>query len=655
MSTQDCHSGDSFKKFEKTIGNETSLIALLGNPNCGKTALFNSLTDGRQKVGNYAGVTVERKEGVISDRFKHAFRVLDLPGIYSFNARTPDERVSRDALFGVMDGEERPKVTVLVVDATQLRQNLVLVAEAMEYKIPMVIALNRWDIAQKRGISIDLERLSQALGVPVVCTVATEGKGLEQLLDAVAGQLKKTLHDGAKQQEERNQTLETSSDEIVRKTRARVLKVNEWLTVALNKGGSKDLTSEKLDRIFLHPWLGMFIFLVLNFLIFQAVFSWASAPADLIEKSLASLANWTKTVFAPGILLDLVSDGVIPGVGSVLVFLPQILILFLFIIILEDSGYMARAAFLMDRIMGKVGLHGRAFIPLLSSYACAIPGVMATRTIEDEKDRMATILAAPLMTCSARLPVYTLLVSAFVPEKTLIFGLNLQGVVMFGLYALGVFFALFTAFLIKKLFRSKKSVPFLMQLPSFQWPHLNNLWIGIRDRALVFLKRAGTVILSISVVLWAASTYPKKPESIPHDSNEPAIAYSVAGRVGKAIEPFFRPIGFDWRICVALIPGFAAREVMVSALGTVYAVENVEDEQGSRKLSDILRSQWSLATALSLLAWYVIALQCLSTIAVIRRETHSWTWPIGIFVYLTALAYAVSFVVYQTTVWVQGP
>jgi len=616
---------------------KTFVTALVGNPNCGKTALFNALTHGNQKVGNYPGVTVEKKEGKLASRFLAHFTLVDTPGLYSLNAKTLDEQVSRDVILGNIQGEKTPDVVVAVLDATQISQNLNLVLELLALNKPMVVALNRVDLARNRGIEINSERLSQKLGCEVIETIATKKHGLEELVQAVH-----RIQD-AEKSKVTSSSPQTALSNSPSTQRERMDAIDTLLETVIIRPGSDDKVSERLDTLLLHPIFGSLIFFGITFLIFQAVFSFASVPADMIEVALAKIADFSKIIFAPGMIRDLLSEGIIPGIGSILVFLPQILILFFFILLLEDSGYMARAAFLMDHVMGKVGLNGRAFIPLISSYACAIPGIMATRTIEDPKDRLATILAAPLITCSARLPVYTLLVGAFVPARTLGFGVSLQGLVLFGLYVLGVVFALGTALLFKAYFGGNNTTPQIMQLPSYQWPQFKNLWIGMRDRAQMFLKRAGTVILSITVLLWFASTYPQAPMG----ATEPAISYSYAGIVGKAIEPFFRPIGFDWRICVALIPGFAAREVMVSALGTVYAVENA-GEENLGKLAETLSSHWSLATALSLVAWYVFALQCLSTVAVIRRETHSWKWPVVIFVYLTVLAYFFSYVTYRS-------
>ncbi len=607
-------------------------VALAGNPNCGKTALFNAITGGRQKVGNYPGVTVERKEGRVSTPSGVKLSLLDLPGTYSLDARTPDEKIARDVILGNFKDELAPELLVVVADATNLERTLGLVLELKDLKIPLVLALNMMDLAHKRGMQLDLEVLSQELDMPVVPTVAVKKEGTEELLL----QVQKTL----KQTRSLNEPhwKQAQAEEI----RVRFKEVDRILSLAIYKRARPTLWSDRIDRVVLHPFLGSLILFFVLGVMFQAIFNWATLPQDWIKEGVQKLSLFLTTVIPAGALQSLLVGGVLAGVGSVVVFLPQILLLFLFILFLEDSGYMARAAFLMDRLMGKVGLHGRAFIPLLSSFACAIPGIMATRTIENRRDRLTTILIAPLMTCSARLPIYSLLIAAFIPNRIIFGPVRLQGLVMFALYLAGIIAALLVAIGFKfTLFRGA-TPPLLIELPTYKTPNLKSIGLGLLGRIQIFLRRAGTVILSLSIVLWFLASYPKPPVGY----MEPAIHYSYAGKIGHAIEPILKPIGFNWRIGVALIPGFAAREVMVSALATVYAVEAKEGDV-SISLGQALVRDWSLATALSLLVWYILACQCLSTLAVTRRETNSWIWPTVMLAYMTVLAYGGSFVTYH--------
>lgn len=609
-------------------------LALAGNPNCGKTALFNALTGGRQKVGNYPGVTVEKKEGSVVRADGVTIRILDLPGTYSLDAKTPDEMISRDVLMGKVAGEDQPDVILAVADATSLERNLGLVLEMKALGQPMVLALNMMDLSRARGAEIDLGILSRELGIPVIPTVAIKKEGIDSLLERAIELSKKEAH-----AEVKGEWKAPTPDEV----RGRFKRVDEILALAMRKSARPLIWSEKLDRIVLHPVWGSGILLVVFSIVFQAVFIWASAPADLISSSIEGFGAWVGSVLAPGPLNSLLVDGVISGVGSILVFLPQILLLFFFLLLLEDTGYMARAAFLMDRVMGKVGLHGRAFIPLLSSFACAIPGIMATRTIENRRDRLTTILVAPLMTCSARLPVYSLLIAAFIPNSPVWGPFRLQGLVMLLLYFGGVVAALGMAWVFKRTLLKGPKPPLLLELPTYKIPSWRNVFYGLRERAWIFIRRAGTVILAITIVLWFVASYPKAPA----DATQPQIHYSYAGRLGHAIEPVLAPLGFDWRIGIAFIPGFAAREVMVSALATVYAIEGKDDEAKAGALGDVLKSQWSVATALSLMVWYILACQCLSTLAVTRRETNSWGWPAFMLGYMTALAYVASFITYN--------
>lgn len=624
-------------------------IALAGNPNCGKTALFNALTGGRQKVGNYPGVTVERKEGQIVLPSGLRISLLDLPGTYSLDARTPDEVIARDVILGVHQTETAPKLLVAVADATNLERSLGLVLELRALKKPVVLALNMMDLAHDRGLKLDVDVLSRELRVPVVPTVAVKRHGIADLLKQVEERLQvlgaqpATEHDA---HPEGSAWRESDMDQV----RARFEEVDRVLRAAMKAPAQRSVWTERIDRVVLHPVWGSLLLVVVLTLMFQAIFSWATIPQDWIKAGLEHFGIWVGGFLADGPLKSLLVDGIISGVGSVMVFLPQILLLFGFILVLEDSGYMARAAFLMDRMMGRVGLHGRAFIPLLSSYACAIPGIMATRTIENRRDRLATILVAPLTTCSARLPVYTLLIAAFIPDKAVFGPLHLQGLVMFALYLAGILAALGMAVVLRKTLLQGPKPPLLMELPTYKWPSPKGIAVGLLERAELFLKRAGTVILSVAILLWFLASYPKPPVGSPVDSRNTAISYSYAGKIGHTLEPLVRPIGFDWRIAVALIPGFAAREVMIGALGTVYAVEGGgrgNEEHVAEALGAKIAHDWSLATALSLMVWYVLALQCVSTVAVTRRETNSWRWPMFMLSYMTALAYAGSFATFH--------
>lgn len=617
-------------------------IALAGPPNCGKTSLFNALTGSRQKVANYPGVTVERKEGWTLADDGSKLCVLDLPGAYSLEARTPDEEITRDVLLGRLASETPPDTILAVADATNLERNLNLVLELKGLGRPVVLALNMMDLADSRGIRLDLDILSRELGVPVIPTVATQKRGLKPLIDEL--KRKSAL---ARATPGKAPTWEPGTTDRVR---ARFAEIDRVLKLATLNHGKPHLWTERLDRILVHKIVGPIILVSILALIFEAVFTWAKAPADGIEAAIAAAGAWVTKLLGEGPLNSLLVDGILAGMGSVLVFIPQILLLYAFILALEDTGYMARAAFLMDRIMGGVGLHGRAFIPLLSSFACAIPGIMATRTIENRRDRLITILVAPLMTCSARLPVYTLLISAFIPNRT-VFGIfGLQGLVMLSLYIIGTLLALIVAMVLKRTVLKGATPPLLLELPSYKLPSLRSLALGLWERARLFLRRVGTVILTISILLWFLSSYPKPPEG----ATGPAIEYSAAGKIGKFIAPAVAPIGFNWQIGVALVPGFAAREVMVSALGTVYAVEAKDAEATENALKTRLPALWSLATALSLLAWYIVAPQCLSTFAVTRRETNSWKWAWVMMIYLTALAYLASLVTYNVARWLGG-
>ncbi|RXR07144.1 ferrous iron transporter B [Pseudoxanthomonas composti] len=604
-------------------------LALVGNPNCGKTALFNQITGSRQKVANYAGVTVERKEGRYTNRQGREYAVLDLPGAYSFNAASLDEAVTRDLCRGFLPGEPKPDVLVCVVDATNLRLHLRFALEVRNLGIPMILAVNLADVARKRGITIDLNALERELGIPVVETVAVRRHGAQALLDqidrtAVSAHLPPQLAEGA---------------DLHAETR-------RLLSVAVGMPSRTARIDDALDRWLLHPLFGLLTLAVVMFLIFQAVYAWATPIMDGIDAGTAALGSWVGGVLPEGPLSSLLVDGIIAGLGGVIVFLPQILILFAFILALEESGYLPRAAFLLDRSMSAAGLSGRSFIPLLSSFACAIPGIMATRSIQDPRDRMATILVAPLMTCSARLPVYALLIGAFVPQRTVWGWFNLQGLVLFGLYAAAVASALVVSWIMKRVRRDKSEHALMLELPSYRIPHPRDLAIGLWERATIFLKRVGGIILALTVLLWFLLSYPGAPA----DATLPAIDYSFAGRIGHALTAVFSPLGFNWQICIALIPGLAAREVAVSSLATVYALSAADDDAASQALLPLIHDGWSLATGLSLLVWYIYAPMCISTLATIKRETNSWRKMGMATLYLFALAYVASFITYQVAV-----
>ncbi|MBS0979185.1 ferrous iron transport protein B [Acetobacter thailandicus] len=604
-------------------------VALAGNPNCGKTALFNQLTGSRQKVANYAGVTVERKMGKLVTPAGRKVKILDLPGTYSLSAASPDEMVTRDVCRGVYRGEPAPDLLISVVAATNLRLHLRFMLELRQLGRPMIVVLNMIDAAGKQGLHIDLKRLEKELGLPVVTAVGIKRGGADNVLRAL---------DSPPVAPPPPLPDDTDLHEEIRRIMALCVSVHE---------DRKQQLEEKLDRWVLHPVWGMCILFVLLFIMFQAVFSWAQPVMDLLDSIMKQVADLTRAVLPAGQISNLLTDGIIAGAGTVIVFLPQILILFLWILALEESGYLPRAAFMLDKIMAAAGLSGRSFIPLLSSFACAVPGIMATRTIQSPRDRMVTILIAPLMTCSARLPVYTLLISAFVPSRHILKIFNLQGLVLFLLYGAGILSALLVSRLFKR--SGANEPPLLMELPNYRLPGLQSLAIELWQRARIFLSRVGSIIVTLSVIMWALSSFPAPPPG----GTLPAIDYSLAGRIGHFLLPLFAPLGFNWQICVALIPGLAAREVAISALATVYSVGSSEADAAAQ-LAPLLSSQWSVATALSLLAWYVYAPQCFSTLAVIKRETRSWRMVCITAGYLFGMAYAASLLTYHITWFFSG-
>ncbi|HEY2257828.1 MAG TPA: ferrous iron transporter B [Variovorax sp.] len=610
-------------------------IALLGNPNCGKTALFNLLTGSRQKVANYAGVTVERKEGLLRTASGRRVYVLDLPGAYSLNALSADEAVTRDVVTG-KSPEALPDLLVCVTDATNLRLNLRLVLEAKRLGLPMVVALNMSDMASKLGIVVDAAALARELGVPVIETVGVHSGGAQGLIEALDAPVA-TATPLPYEAPGLDEVLDTQRE------------VRRILSVAVREPAGSLATSDRIDRVVMHPVWGVLVLAVTMFLMFQAVFSWAEVPMDAIKGATTAFGEIIRQHLPGGMLQSLLVDGIIAGVGSVIVFLPQILILFLFILALEDSGYLPRAAFLLDRVMGTVGLSGRSFIPLLSSFACAIPGVMATRTISNWRDRITTIMIAPLMTCSARLPVYALLIAAFIPARTVAGVFNLQGVVLFALYLFGIVSAMAVAWVMKRFRDNQRQSPLMMELPAYRWPNLRNLALGLHERAWIFIQRVGTIILTLTILLWFLSTFPAPPEG----ATGPAIQYSLAGTIGRGLEHVFAPIGFNWQISIALVPGMAAREVAVGALGTVYALSATGNDVAGQ-LAPLIAGSWSLATALSLLVWYVFAPQCVSTLAAVKRETGSWRYVWIMAGYLFALAYIACWITYHATLALTG-
>ena len=605
------------------------LIALVGNPNAGKSALFNALTGARQKIANYPGVTVERKSGRAALSEGRPVELIDLPGAYSLQPDSLDEAVTRDVVLGQLEGQRRPDALIIVLDAGNLDNHLRFAIELIDQGLPIVVALNMVDLAKRDGLELDAAILSAELGVPVVETVAVRKRGLDALLDRLGTVLKAQPAPAATVAPDRK-AIATRAHHIARKAIISETQTRQW--------------TRRLDQIFLHPVGGIVILLALLFVMFQAVYAWSEAPIGWIEGGFAALATAINAALPDNLFRSFLTDGVIAGVGAVIVFLPQILILFLFILLLEATGYMTRAAFVMDRMMAAVGLSGHSFIPLLSSFACAIPGIMATRSIMDQKERLATILIAPLMTCSARLPVYTLIIGAFIPAQSVGPGIGLQGLVLFALYIAGIIGAMLAAAVIQRFVTSSRGGSFLIEMPRYQMPRIGDIALGLWQRASIFLKRAGTIIFVSTVILWALLSFPKAPEG----SGQSQVEYSIAGRIADGIEVVVRPIGFNHEIALSLIPAMAAREVAVAALATTYAIDAKDEEAQASSLGMQIAGKWSLATALAFLAWFVFAPQCISTIAVTRRETNGWKWPIFMVTYLFALAYLAAGATYWT-------
>jgi ferrous iron transport protein B len=607
--------------------------ALVGNPNCGKTSLFNRLTGATAKVANYPGVTVEKRSGRVIE-IESKVELLDLPGTYSLFVTSPDEQVTRDVILGSFAGEAKPDLLIAVVDACNLRLGLRLVMELRSLNRPMVVALNQMDEAKRRGISIDTAALSRDINIHIIETVALKKQGvagLREFLDRYAQKPWVLADEQVLTLEERSHSVEALYAEI-----------EGLISQHVIQPAKLPLWQDRLDALVMHPVFGLLLLFSLLMVIFQAVFAWATPLVDAIDAGFVALSELVSTHMPKGILRDFIADGLIAGVGGVLVFMPQILILFFFILVLEDSGYLTRAAFLLDRPMRGLGLSGRSFIPMLSSFACAVPGIMATRTISDPRERWITIMVAPLMTCSARLPVYTLIIAAFIPQQTWGGFFNLQGLTLFVLYVAGVVSAAVIAWVMRQR-AAREEFPLLLELPSYRRPSAYHLLMGLRERGWIFIRRVGTIILSLTIVLWFLANFPSAPEN----ATGPAIDYSFAGQLGHMMQPLFAPLGFNWQMCIALIPAMGAREVAVSALATVYAVG---DDAIETTLGMTLVADWSLAVAFAYLAWFVYAPQCISTIAVVKRETNSLKSTVFFTVYLFVLAYVAAWITYQLAV-----
>jgi len=630
--------------------NNRHLVALVGSPNSGKTALFNALTGARQKVANYAGVTVERKEGIAITATGRQVRLLDLPGIYGLRARSEDEAISRDVITGAHARQDKPDAMILIADATRMETALRLAIELKQTELPAILVLNKSDVAESRGLKIDIAKLEAELGMPVIMAAAVKRQGIDAVLaalDTLVGSLEGA---GAKAGCGGGCSGCAGGGCLmdIRTLCATRNKVNDILKASDHQPPRASEATKKLDQVLLHRLWGPFILLGLMFLVFQSVFAWAAIPMDMIDGATTWLVASVKDLLPQSMLRDLLTDGVMAGVGGVLIFLPQIVILYFFIILLEDSGYMARAAFLLDRLMGRVGLHGRSFIPLLSSFACAIPGIMASRVIENKRDRLIVIMIAPLMTCSARIPVYALVVSALIPSTKIWGVFNLQGLVFFALYISGILSGLVVAAVLRRTVLKGKPAALAMEMPNYQMPNIKDVLLGLYERAYIFLHRAGTVILSMSILVWVLSSWPQPPSGYTGQ----AIEYSLAGRIGHLLQPLFAPLGFDWTITASLIPTMAAREVFVSTLSTLYAVADTANAEAS--LASVLHGAWSLPVALSVLTWFIFAPQCVATIGAVRRETNSWGWTWACVGYLFALAWVMAFIVYRLALWVSG-
>ena len=609
------------------------VVALIGPPNSGKTTLFNRLTGLRQRVANYPGVTVEKHVGRARFASGLDLDIVDLPGVSGFSARSPDERVTRDVLEGRIEGLREPEAIVLIVDAVRLETQLMLVGPVLERERPTLLVLNMADELEAGDGTLDDEALAAAFGVEVVRTDARTGRGVEAVadfLDRVA--VRSATPVSSAKSGSGSSAGRTGLPTLDALSRRREV-VQDALAAAKYRSAGPPKLTQRLDALFLHRIAGPAVFLVLAALVFQAIFTWATPIMDGVELGIASSGEWLAARLPASWFRDLLIDGVWAGVGSVLVFLPQILILFLFLGILEDSGYMARAAVIADRTMLKVGLQGRAFLPLLSAYACAVPAILSSRTVEDERDRMATMFIAPFMTCSARLPVYALLIAAFIPERPLLGPfVGTRAATMLGLYALGLVAAIGTAFLLRRTFLRGKPAGFVMELPPYRIPALRTVALRLLDRSKIFLRRVGKIILAVTVVLWVLAQFPRV------DGAPPPVEESALGQMGQVIEPAIEPLGFDWRIGVGLVSSLAAREVIVGTLGTIYGIE--DSDETSLELRAALQRDLDFGGAIALLVFFVFALQCMSTVAMMRRETAGWKWPLAQFGYMLALAYA---------------
>ena len=608
-----------------------AVVALVGNPNAGKSALFNALTGARQKIANYPGVTVERKAGRMLMPSGEPVELVDLPGTYGLATTSPDEEVTRRVIMGEQAGQARPEVLVIVLDASNLEQHLVLAQEIIALGRPTVVALNMVDLAARDGLTLDPAALAAELGVPVIETVAVRKRGLVELAEAVSV------------------ARDRSETEATRPRAALTLGERRMLARTMARGAVLSETSQhrlhaRLDMVLLHPWLGPVILFALLFVVFQAVFSWAVPFQNGLDALFTMASTELRVVMPPSLFRDLLTDGVIAGVGTVIVFLPQILVLFFFILMMEATGYMARAAFLMDRMMAGVGLSGRSFIPLLSSFACAVPGIMSTRSITDPKDRLTTILIAPMMTCSARLPVYAVIIAAFIPARDVFPGMGLQGLVLFVLYIAGIVGAMAAALIFRRSLTKGAASGFIMELPKYQLPTVKDMALGLFQRGWIFLRRAGTMIFTVAIVLWLLLNFPRA------EPGQDQVNASVAGHIANGLAVVVEPIGFNRDIALSLIPTMAAREVAISSLATTYAVGAKDEDARAVGLTGQLKRHWSLATALAFLAWFVFAPQCMSTIAVTRRETNGWKWPVFMLSYLFGVAYVFSGIVYRTAV-----
>ncbi len=695
------------ESIKPTAPTRAPIYALVGNPNCGKSTLFNALTGLKQKIGNYPGVTVEKKIGTAYSQHGQPLTIIDLPGAYSLAARSPDEAVLRDVLLGRRADTPMPDRIVCIADATNLERNLYLVHQILDLGRPVILVLNMMDVAERAGLVVRAARMEKELGIPVIPCEAVNGKGLVELklamsrhdlplsrhswaipvpiapaVSEIAASLVDNDQRGPLIARAEALLLLTDQDSVrvagSRPLSARTVEIlrswekrwegqgTDWAgslvnsrydaittlcTHVIERGGEKTgaSTSDRIDSVVTHPFWGWAVLGTIMAALFLSIFTLAEYPMNWIDAHMAALGDWVKAIMPAGDLRDLITDGAIAGVGGVVIFLPQILILFFFIGLLESTGYMARAAFIMDRLMSRVGLNGKSFIPMLSSYACAIPGIMATRTIEDSKDRLVTILVAPLMSCSARLPVYLLMIAALVPTGTVPVMTKIG--IMILMYALGTFGAFGFAWLFKRTLLKGEPPLMIMELPPYRLPKIRDVALHMVERAWMFLKRAGTIILGISIILWFLTAYPKAPEG---STNSQQIAQSFAGMAGHALEPVIKPLGFDWQIGIGLITSFAAREVFVSSMGVIFNAESADDNTAPLRAA-LRAATWpdgrmlfTPLVCITLMVFYVFAMQCMSTIAVVKRETNSWRWPIFQTVYMTGTAWLVCLIIYQT-------